>query len=140
MEVLAGQVRPQNLPQFQYVDRTELALEEHQQPPEAEEHIAGIVSVQVIRQLRLRGAQQGMQLAQLRLHAFLVHLEVSALFDNNVDHYHHRLTVIIPSGLRVTLEAYHFVHEPDETPERVDLVVHEEQDRTEEITHTLNVA
>jgi hypothetical protein len=61
-----------HLPQCENVVVRELSLEQHQEPAETEEHVAGVVAVQVAGQFRLRGTQQAVQLRQLLLHARLV--------------------------------------------------------------------
>ena len=45
MEVAAGQLRPQHLPQAHNVRKRELSLEQNQQPSKREEHIIRIVTL-----------------------------------------------------------------------------------------------
>ena len=86
------------------------------------------VLTQVIRQFSIDELKKRVKIAQLPLNVRLIHVKVLLL----------RVTRVPIVRMRQT-ETHHARHESNEAPERIDFVLHDDQDGTEEIVHALHV-
>lgn len=62
MEVFARQTSPEYLPESHHVLLVEFPFEPDEQPTETKEHVAGIVTVQIVREFRFDESEKAMQI------------------------------------------------------------------------------
>jgi hypothetical protein len=108
--------------------RVELALEEDEEPAEAEEHVEAVVLGHVVVELAVEHRQDLPQLRQLHPHPHLLSLKVIRLTSvrrrggacENLKKKKKKTSVALMKLVRIM--GYHVVHESLEAPEGVHLV------------------
>ena len=109
VKIGARPVSPQDFPNPHDVTEGKLSFEPNEEPSKAEEQVARVLGIQVAVELRIIGLEELCQLIQLVFHAALVKVKVGR----------------------------HSLHEAHKAPKCIDFVLHDIQQRSQQIRHSL---